>query len=488
MRYSLLATITQMANTLLEAAQYLQTAPKDAPREELLQNGGQMLAQIRAVLAQHRDSLRGEAPLTAINEIEALWQGGGSDLEAALAQFAQELPRQVQYQVRAVFFAELGEKWDAMQSVYEYMRADARFDPVVVRTPIFRVMQQDGRQKQEVLYKDFLTPMGIPALGYDEYDLAADCPELAFISQPYESCTVPQFWPENIAKYTRLVYLPYFLQDQVHQNSVVNSTQMPVYRAAWKVICSGEKQHAFYSRHAANKGANALVTGLPKTDPFVRLAQNPNAFPLPKGWEALQGKTVFLWNSWYDPSVSSLRYFDALLTWFHAHPDCALLWRPHPLSDTVCKLYYPEQYPACQRMVRYAKTAQNILLDEEPSCLAAFAVSRAMISDYSSLQPQYLPMDKPVLWIRGKGFQLTGEQLIDTRWMEQARSAEEIAAFLDRIRAGEDRNASLRAAILKRDLPLADGRCGERVVEAVWQALNEECLPAVATQEREQDD
>lgn len=481
MRYSLLAMIAQMANTLLEAAQYLRAAAQDDPlRAELAQNGRQMLAQMRTALLQHRADLLCEAPLTVLNEIEALWQDGGPGLEDALAQFAQQLPRQVRYKVRAVFFAELGEKWDAMQSVYEHMRADARFDPVVVRTPVFRVVQQDGEQKQEVLYKDFLTPIGIPALGCDEYELAADCPELAFISQPYESCTLPQFWPENIAKHTRLVYLPYYLPDRVHQDTVTTLARMPVYRAAWKVVCSGQKHYAFYCRHAENKGANALATGLPKTDPVVWLAQNPQNCPLPKGWEVLRGKTVFLWNSWYDLGISSLRYFGELLEWFNAHKECALLWRRHPLSDTVTKLYYPNQYPVYQRMLRQAEKTDNILIDGEISCLAAFAVSRAMISDYSSLLPQYLPLDKPVLWIRDKGFRFAGEEMIDTRWMESANSAEDIFAFMERICAGEDRNASLRQAILRRDLPLADGHSGERVCEAVWQALHKESLPGMA--------
>lgn len=474
MRYSMLAAVCRMGQTLLEAAQYLQNAPQNAPRAELLQNGRQMLLQMRTVLTRHRQSLRSKQPLAALNEIETLWQGGGPELLPALSAFLQQLPQQVNYQVRAVFFAELGEKWDAMQTVYETMRADDRFDPVVVRTPVFRVTQQDGEQKQEVLYKDFLTPMGIPALGYNEYDPAADCPELALISQPFEGATLPQFWPWNIAKYTRLVYLPYFLQDQLHQNSLSALTQLPVYSAAWKAVCSGQKHYDYYCRHAANKGANALVTGLPKTDPFVRLGQNPQSCPLPKGWEVLQGKTVFLWNSWYDIEFSSLRYFGEILEWFCAHKDCALIWRRHPMSDTVTKLYYPERYPFYQGMLRRARQTENILLDEEPSCLAAFAASHAMLSDYSSLQPQYLPLNKPVLWIKGEGFEFTGEQFVDPGWMEQADSAGGILAFLERIRAGEDRNAPLRATVLKRDLPLADGHCGERVCEALWQALHQE--------------
>lgn len=477
MRYSLLAMVCQMGQTLLEAAQYLRAAPQNAPRAELVQNGLQMLAQMRGALEQHRDDLCGDAPLARLAEVGALWERGGQEqaLEPLLVQFLQELPRQVRTQVRAVFFAELGEKWDAMQSVYGAMKNDPRFDPVVVRTPVFRVVQQNGKQKQETIYKDFLTPMGIPSLGYDAYDLAADCPELAFTSQPYEACALPQFWPENIAKHTRLVYLPYYLPDKVAHTAVNTMAQMPVYRFAWKTVCSGKKHHAFYCRHAENGGANALVTGLPKTDPFVTMGQSP--VPLPDGWKKLDGKTVFLWNSWYDISVSSLRYFEALMGWFRTHEDCALIWRPHPMSDAVTKLYYPGQYPVYQKMLRWAEDAGNVVLDKEASCLAAFGASHAMVSDYSSLLPQYLLLDKPALWIKGNQARFTGEEFIDSRWMEQAGRTEDILAFLERIRNGEDRNASLRGAVRRRDLSLADGHCGERVRDAVLAALNEESLP-----------
>ena len=122
MRYSMLAYIIKMGRTLVEAARYLRTAPDDGLSAELLENGRQMLAQIRDVLEEHRDDLRTEAPLERLAEIEVLWDSCGERLEEGLEQFARELPGQVSYQVRAVFFAELGEKWDAMESVYEYMQ------------------------------------------------------------------------------------------------------------------------------------------------------------------------------------------------------------------------------------------------------------------------------------------------------------------------------------------------------------------------------
>ena len=192
MRYSMLVYISKMGRTLLEAAQYLRTAPEDALRTEITESGRQMLAQIREVLEHHRDDLRTEVPLVQLSEVESLWGSTNEALGAQLEQFIQGLPEQISYQVRAVFFAELGEKWDAMESVYEYMRDDPRFDPIVVRTPVGRVVERDGKREQEIIYKDFLTPMGIPALSYEQYNIEEDCPELAFISQPYENCSKVQ--------------------------------------------------------------------------------------------------------------------------------------------------------------------------------------------------------------------------------------------------------------------------------------------------------
>lgn len=469
MRYSMLVYIVKMCRTLSEAAEYLSTAPEGDLRFELLENGRQMFSQMRNVLEQHKADLHGAGTLDKLTELEEQW-GGGTDLAEELNAFAGELPKVVSYQVRAVFFAELGEKWDAMESVYEYMRDDPRFDPIVVRTPVGRVVERNGKHEQEIIYKDFLTPMGIPSLGYDEYDIEDDCPELAFISQPYESCTLEQFWPENIAKHTRLVYLPYFLPSIVLDDYPNTLCRMRVYDVAWRVIGSNEKHYKYYSRYAHNGGANMIVTGVPKIDPIVRLRRQKVS--LPAGWECIQGRKTFLWNTWYDTSASSFKYFESIFQWFSEHMDCALIWRPHPMTETVLKLYMPELYEKFQEYISRVKNASNMVMDLETSFEAAFVYSDAQISDHSSMMQQYLLMDKPLLWFLNLSSSMTGEELVGCGWMERAKGIDEIIAFLEHIRQGEDRNAQSRKETVRRDLPWADGRCGERVCETVWEAMH----------------
>ncbi len=206
MKYSMLVSLSKMSRALADAARYLRAAPQNDLRSEVTEKGRQMLSQMEAVLEQRREDLRSEAPLAQLEEIKALWGSGGPVLEERLEQFTRNLPKEISYRVRAVFFAEQGEKWDAMESVYAYMRDDPRFDPVVVLTPIFRTIRRtDSHVDQEVIYKDYLTPMGIPFYAYNAYSLPDDRPDLAFSSQPYDSVQLPQFYAESVSKYTRLV-------------------------------------------------------------------------------------------------------------------------------------------------------------------------------------------------------------------------------------------------------------------------------------------
>jgi len=178
MRYSVLVYLVDMSRTLIEAAEYLATSPAAEMQAEIYENGDMMLTQMREALLAHEQSMKSNRPLKQIDEIVELWKerrGTGQALVDALTAFAQALPGEVDYKVRAVFVAELGEKWDSMASVYACMRDDPRFDPIVVMEPVFRRVKWGEEVKQDIIYKDYLTKMGIPWLGYNKYSMEEDC-------------------------------------------------------------------------------------------------------------------------------------------------------------------------------------------------------------------------------------------------------------------------------------------------------------------------
>ena len=80
MRYSMVVYVTNMAKTLLEAADYMEAASDNrALCAELSDNGRTMLEQMQAVLRQHETDLRSSLPQSLLHEAERLWGTGSTE-------------------------------------------------------------------------------------------------------------------------------------------------------------------------------------------------------------------------------------------------------------------------------------------------------------------------------------------------------------------------------------------------------------------------
>ena len=480
MRFSRYVQLDQVCCTLMEAVDYIQGNDDSDLCRELLDHGTQMLQDFYAILMQYQPDWKNTKAKELLDEVISEWRNPLPDtITEHLTTLRISLKEDIAIQIRAVFFAELGSKWDSMASVYSYMCQDPRFDPVVVLTPILRAIKVDGETKSEIVYDDYLTPMGIPFYNYQDYSIEQDCPELAFTSQPYESVTLPEYWAQNIAKYTRLVYLPYFIPYMMYSDSRITLCQMPIYSYAWRVAGSSEKFAQYYKKYSLCQGCNLMVTGIPKMDYAVQLKKQP--CPIPDNWVSkMHNRTVILWNTWFDWNSSSLEILEQIVPWFAEHKEFALIWRPHPMSRPIFKLIGREEYYRFEILVETVNAATNMVVDTEPEYAAAFSCSQAQVSDFSSMMTQYLLLDKPLLWVDrpGKSIQLveSEEQMVSNRWMEKASNATEVIEFLERVKNGKDRNRVLRAEVRKQDLPLADGHAAQRICDVVWNDLIQETI------------
>ena len=479
MRFSRLAQLYQTCDMLNEAATYIQEHPLDNLCRELMENGTIMLQSLLEIIEQHQVDLKNLRPIKLINEIQQLWNTPLSPMvQNHLTKLQLAIREDINYQIRAVFFAELGGKWDSLASVYWCMKNDPRFDPVVVLTPIFRTFEVNGETKSEVIYEDYLTDLGIPFYNYTEYSLEKDLPELAFTSQPYEGATLPAFWAEYIAKYTRLVYLPYFISDILPNEPAESSCSMNIHMYAWKICAFSEKFFNYVRKRMINNAENYVLTGLPKLDPIVHVYNY--GWEVPKEWEdKLNRRKVFLWNTWYGYPLSSLPWMENIIPWFMQHEEYALIWRPHPMTDVVTNVLDTAHIGVLKMLYQLTEKANNIVIDRNPLCNAAFFCSDAMISDPSSLATQYLLMDKPTMILLPCGNRYAApdtQYMIDSRWHEIGKTKQDAISFIERTGQGEDKCGALRKEIRMTDLPLADGKAGERLCELLWNDIHKELL------------
>lgn len=481
MRFSVYKSMLDMCNTLKEAVSYMY----ENNSTDLVNGCLDMLVSISSTLAEY-NATDFESIVELSNEFNSQ-SLNLPEIYNKIVDLENEIKAKVKYKLHILFVAELAGKWDSMASVYDAMKKREDCEVEVVIQPIFRALKMpDGSVKSDVILNDYLTPMGISNIPYDQYDFAERMPDITFFSQPYESCTTEKFWPENMSQYTKVVYLPYYtarsLNKAVSQDVYYSFFKSRTEQYSWKIATQSQIMKYHYENLGAKKGENSLVTGLPKWDYSMQLSKDN--VPCPLEWEPkISGRKVFLWNTHFTLNRDIKEFFEKsyeMIAIFKKNKNIALIWRPHPMTKTIIKLYHPEYKKEFEALKKTVIESENMLLDTEPTYDAAFVYSDAMISCLSSLIDQYILLNKPVLMTVGEPVALyrehrsTNDGLHDLSLLPMAYVKKDKVDFIEKIVAGIDDWAEERKKIVEEYLTLADGKCGERLTEKVIEAFKAE--------------
>lgn len=489
MRLNIYKQIDQMLNSVMEAINYINNNDNFHINNQLLNDSKSVLNSIDLVLTNNYDSISDtiifEQIKKCINFIDDLLGSSFSFDKEKIMQldnYVKELQimfrKNVKYKIRVVFFAELGQKWDSMSSVYEAFKKRDDCEVRVVLTPIFRKTNINGQSRTEVIYDDYLTDLGIKFLHYKEYDISKDLPDMAFISNPYEGVTIKEFWPENIAKHTKLIYLPYFTGIFVDDIFIESFYKLNVNKYAWKIIAQSEKQEELQKLYSNGDKEKFLYTGLPKWDEEFKFSENMKVEDF---WlEKTKGKKVFLWNTHYNVDYyysTLLEYGESIINYFEKRDDLALIWRPHPMTETIFKLYKPELKSHWDNLTEKVLSSKNMILDLNKSYSQSFYLSDALISDFSSMIVQYVFTRKPIIWIRKettRQFFENKESLVRIDKIKRADQFKEIVDFINEVTKNRNYLKDINFGEFLGGITEIDGKIGERVCNKLIDELIKE--------------
>ncbi len=376
----------------------------------------------------------------------------------------------LKYKLEILFLAELGSKWDAMDSVYRALKNRNDCAVNVVIMPIFRAIKlSSGEVKSDIIYEDYLTPMGIENIPFKDYDIKKHLPDITFTSQPYESVMPEQFWAENIVPYTKLVYLPYFTSRGIVTEKEKNvQCELPTQKIAWKVICESEQAKKVYSKFSPSFGENILASGLPKWDWVINMEKRNIEFP--KQWNKLKNKKIILKNQHYifqprellELIRSSINYFDK--------SDFGLLYRFHPLTETMFNVYYPNYFEEWEKVKKEIENSSNVAIDYNTSYDCAFKYSDILLTGYTSLIQQYVLTKKPIVIIHQKvrfeehkKYDNSENAYIKNTELLAVKTSEEGYELCKKILTTSDYDYDNRMRFINDFMPNADGKIGERI-------------------------
>jgi len=248
---------------------------------------------------------------------------------------------------------------------------------------------------------------------------------------------------------------------------------LPVHHVAWRIfaaspgqvrnfarLCGSGSEHV---RHVGSVKRERLLTTSAATEDAARIRRT------------LGTQRTVLWNPHFqsdDGLCTFSKYVDTVLDWFGKHRKVGLIVRPHPRLLGDLERAGEDGVRIATSIRRRFAAGPNIYLDESPDAAAAMHAADAMISDLSSLIPEYLVLNRPTALLR-----LDGDLPLN-----------EDAAALDGITMIDDPAALQRFLTEPADrgghtAELDDLGTGERIVQSIIDDLRAELItgqPAAA--------
>jgi len=387
-----------------------------------------------------------------------------------------------------VFVCHRPSLWGSLKTVFESLLADERCRVSIVAIPNKKQLPDLGLSHQVYIDEgayEFFTQYICPVFrGYDEHtgqwkDVRGLEPDYVFFQTPYNDCRPPAYASDAVARYARLGYVHYgFL---IFGGGVAaNSYPQDFLKDLSFIFCETEWHRA----HLATRQepvpefdrARLPLTGYPRFDTLAHAG--PVESP---AWNAPRapGRFRVLWTPrWSIGEKNShfLEYKDRFLELCDTDPSLDMVCRPHP-QTFLSFIAAGKMTEADVEAYTQAHAARdNASLDLRGEYQDTFLSSDVLVSDISSILPEYLLTGKPIIYChRTDWFNELGEQLAEGFYW--ARSWDEVTALLRQLRDGNDPLRDVRQTVTRSLLYVPETGAGKAVSERLLKHFYEGVMP-----------
>ncbi|MGL5969575.1 MAG: methyltransferase domain-containing protein [Kluyvera sp.] len=358
--------------------------------------------------------------------------------------------------VKVDFLFQWAPGWSNYASVLAALEQDDNFFCRLVLLPFHHSGKIDHENKQA---RDFLDSRGISWIWHEDYNYSEDKPDLVFIQNPYDF-TRPARFSCQMLKEARIkfAYIPYGLDVGEGDTNLTFQYNMDCHNFAQWIFVRSAHHKRFYKQYCRAGNKHVHVTGHPKFDSV-------------KHWlkpDEQEGRKVLLWTPHFQEgdnkgwSTFNL-YCDTMLYIAMTYP-VSLIVRPHPLFIGRLKAFGGAVVENFARLIEYAKVSENITLDFDASYDASFARADALMADAGSFLLEYLPTQKPILYLTHEsclGLNKSASFIHQSYYV--ARHEQDIDDFVNMVLAGEDPKKNRRLTALRENFFIPEVSAAEEI-------------------------
>ena len=310
--------------------------------------------------------------------------------------------------IKVVFLTFYFEAWDALADVFAIMKSDERFEAKVVSIP--RRFSKDEPFGKEDQVSAFFDSMGVPHERFDFEDssiglqkLREFAPDYVFINYPWQRNYQPGYRVDELAKFTKVCYVPYYSLALVNEPGEVGVTPyLYTQRSNQLASLVFTQDPNTLSAYAKTQRGNSYVhlTGTPKLDALVRKSHEGGSWPLGN-----TGNRRMVWaphhsfsNAWLNFGVF-LEIFQNMLTFAQEHTELDIVMRPHPIMfGTLVERDVIPQEVLTDWIERW-NSLPNTLIDHDGDIASLFASADLFVTDGISFLGEYpIATGKPTIF------------------------------------------------------------------------------------------
>jgi len=360
--------------------------------------------------------------------------------------------------IRVGFLCQYIPSWVKLQPIYEMMRTDDRFEPMLICVPS---NIKDGELTEAERHNDTLDyfrehgyPEALDALLEDGswLDLKAMNLSYVFYPRPYDVYMPHCYQSKHIFRHSKICLILYGMN--VTQEVVRITLNRNFFR---HVYCYFAELP--YPREQNNKNGwllhglglqHSIYYGIPGVETIRAAKEQPKP-----AWDFSRDESFkVMWTPRWTTDLklggsNFFTFYEFLLDLAEKDPDYAFLFRPHPLAIPHFLETGELTQAQADNFLQRCEALPNVSLDKEKDYAATFWGADALVTDISGIIPEYFATGKPMIFCAANmhlTLEKTTQKMVDASYV--VHTAEDLNKCLADLKQGIDPKRQQRQQIL----------------------------------------
>lgn len=382
--------------------------------------------------------------------------------------------------IKVVFLCHRPAVWGSLKTVYEAMKSDEKFNVTIVTLPNKKQLPKLGFNHEtyetEGAEEFWKGSDVISGYNYDKKEFIALNelkPDYVFIQQPYNILKPDLLKSSNISSFAKVCYVPYFTFLANKENNLVNEQCNPsdfLKDLSMYFTQSPENTNYIKSRISTipSSRCKVIMSGNPCFDYLNKKIEYDDS-----NWNFPGDNSKFriIWTPRWcldEGNCNFFEYKDLLPNYCISSINIDFIFRPHPQAFSNWLITGMLSKKEIEEYKKLYEQARNIKINIQKDYIKTFNSSDCLVTDISSIIPEYFLTGKPIIYCHKKGsinsFIKNKGYTAGFYWVENWN---ELKTTLDMLRSGNDPLKEKRKELIKSEFYVPNDGAGYFIKEEI---------------------